>query len=290
MAFGQRKQEQETEERESKTFENFRVDLKTPGIRLVRLLPFVDETGNLIDGAGNVSERGETADEVRFAEIWWKFNIEGKEVQRNIITSWAKAYKNPVYDKICELYDDKDTNKPKPRLKFAVNVYDRSPVVITEKGIAIQNDNREFVLADGSKVKGSPQPLNKIRVLEGSDGKTDNGKHMRAKFTALYGTVDRASEDELFAEPDPLFLHEFDIKIKVAGLGKDVQRDFFPGNNKEPLTKEVLLLPRYNLTEWLTPWPEDMLQRLVDGEDYNELIKEYKIVRFPRLMNDEAEF
>jgi hypothetical protein len=289
MAFGAPTREQEVKEQGTKTFDDFRVDLKTQGIRLIRLFPIIDEEGNLVDAQGAPSERGETANEVKFAELWWKL----KDVNLRIITTWAKAWRNPFYNYLKTQFEKDDPNGPKPRLKFAVNVYDRSPVIITEEGIATQNQNREFVLSNGKKVTGTPQALNRVRVLEGSDN-YDNpngepGKHMRGKLAGLYDTVHRGDQDDLFAEPDPYLLHEFDIKLKIEGAGMKIERGFFPGSNTEPLPKSVLLLPRYNLTEWLTPWPDEMLQRLADGEDPIELRKEYKIQMFPQL-EKEAEF
>lgn len=78
---------------------------------------------------------------------------------------------------------------------------------------------------------------------------------------------------------------EFDIVLVCSGQGQQGKRyKLDKGFNLEPLTDEVLALPRWNLQEWVTKagvWSDEALQDLVNGKDYYETAKRHGIALFP---------
>lgn len=316
MAFGQKAQElaakqkkrEESQDGERKVFVPAWVPLGGDGGTLSRLIRWLPEVaGNeLVYGDrlsastgmplregnkknGKVLRGALPASEVVFRSAIWKVNVGGNKVARRIMLD-PDNWNNPLRKFIDEQGYDKDSMEAKSiKLQFAANVYDMSPVIVTEDGkYFYANSKGKFVVLAGwpngqivTDKEQLPsegveaQPVNKISIIEGSYGKP-GGKHFFEEFRILDGTEDT---NEI-----PRFLSEFDIKITVSGAGKETRRQARATAKFSDPDPKVAMLPRYDLEAWTKPWPDEMLERLLwDEEDLNELVEEYNITLFPQL-------
>lgn len=259
------------------------------GVRKVRLLPELDERGELVlvpatDRAGKVI-KGKmvpvTATEVRFTEIWWKFMVDGQEKPRRIFVDWQNPFDNPFWNEIAKPTDKGSDARKAIKQRFAMNVVDKSNIILNKDGYPVYADenNVYFFTAAGKRgevVSGTPGLLNRIRVLEGSAGQP-NGKHFFQQFVDMIGVT----EDGEGAVRD---LHEFDIMIKITGQGVETRRTARPAANFAPLPDSLIFAPRYNLVDWAKPWPNDAIHDLLSGKDFNEVVEQYGVKVYPELM------
>lgn len=161
-------------------------------------------------------------------------NIGGQKVGRSIIV----GRDNPIKDYMDSL--GKENSKyARPTHRWRCNVMDRTP---TDRG----------------------ERVNKVMILEG-------GKRLLDEISPLDGRV-RSRRD--FSKK--LSLQEFDILLVTTGSGKEnkstkamQQLD----DEEGPLPHELLILPRYDLAKISMPFPNDAVQDLLDGKDYNEVMK-----------------
>lgn len=290
MAFGKslKAQEQTKTEKAAVNTETVFVNQKLLGKRIFRLLPLVNVFGELVDEDGGISERGVTADEIRWYEVWFPCNV-GQETPQDRKIIIGREYpwdnNNPLWKHLKERRDSGEENVPKARQRFAVNVLDRSMAIITPDGeVAYSIDDKTYMTASGNVVSGTPKPLNRIHIFEGSAGK-ENGDHQLQHIYNFFGNV----QDQLTAEI--LMLHEFDIIMNVKDGGKKpVNGKVIPVKTRSmtyrvseaSIPVNLRTLPRWDIETWSTPYPNEMLQRLIDGENYNELIKEFNIQLFPQ--------
>jgi hypothetical protein len=134
---------------------------------------------------------------------------------------------------------------------------------------------------------------NKIQVLKGGytsprkdkmgniqwNDKSTFGKLMLVK----YRIPDPSNKKRpLVLEPD-----EIDTVLTCSGAGQFGKTyAFTAGSDNDPLSDDLLSLPRYDLETWVTGngiWPNEALVRLVAGESYYDLVNEYKIALYPVL-------
>ena len=122
---------------------------------------------------------------------------------------------------------------------------------------------------------------NTPRVLERSAGKVlDNngdvvGKHMYAK---LYG----ATTGEWNVEEDRRMLpHEYTLRLIVSGTGIDTEYKFTSTADRKPIDWEQTQV--YDLASWVRTTPDEVIEALFEGADWNELIKQHDIQLYPSL-------
>lgn len=79
---------------------------------------------------------------------------------------------------------------------------------------------------------------------------------------------------------------EFDIILVCSGQGQQGKRyKLSQGFNLDPLSAEVLALPRWDIETWVTQtgvWSDAALEDLLNGRDYYETAKAHKIELFPK--------
>ncbi len=124
---------------------------------------------------------------------------------------------------------------------------------------------------------GHAEPLNKIRIFEGSYGKP-GGRHLFAQFDTLVNTVEDGNG--LLRN-----LGEFNLRLFTTGSDMNTSRSIRNLNNYSLLPTEANFGNRYDLETWTKPWPDDAVQRIIDGEDYVEIIAEYNLAQFPQLFD-----
>jgi hypothetical protein len=228
-------------------------------------------------------------DETRFAEFWITVMADGRQRQQRVMVNSQNPFKNPVWERLYSDMPKEKNGKPNPdrklpKQRFALNVVDLTKVIeLPNKQFSYPSeDGKYYVMQDGKPVKvdGTPTPLTQVRVLEGSAGAA-GGKHMLQGLADLVGSVSDPNDEEKILQ-----LYEFDIALKVSGEGTDTRRSWTLGGNFKPIPAEFLTLPRYDLETWTKPWSDDVLNRLLDGEDFNEVMETAGITLFPRLADD----
>lgn len=321
MAFGSKSQELGAKQKAAETASGETKVFVSPfmptgsGTRLFRILPEIENgevaltprlspngkplrEGNKKDGAILIAPEPES--EVSFLAAWWQVMVDGVKKPRRLIFDIDRRWNNPLWN-----YIDKHWPQPKGtkndakerqvfKTLFAINVYDMSLVKRTETGLWYESQARVFNLQAGSangkliedKDKVPPvtleaEPLNAVRILEGSYGKP-GGKHLFQQLADQ--AIDNEDSDGLIRR-----LPEFDLKLRVTGVEKDTRRTITATSNFKPLDPSVALMPRYDLTTWLTPWPDEMIERLLADEDFNELVEQYGISLFPSIKKDDEE-
>lgn len=247
------------------------------GVRIFRILPEVDASGKMVvDSSG----RGNPVDEISWYEGWWEVNVGGNAGKRRIIL--GNRFDNPLWKHIQANFEKGSMEYKTVKQKFGINVYDRSLVILNDEGVAVYPDERGAytILATGKvlpqAVDGTPSPHNKILILEGSAGQI-GGKHLLQQFVELAGNIENPETMETAR------LHELDIRLKTTGKDIKTVRNLFPSSNFKPLDPQIIAQPRWNIKDWAKPWPDEMIVRLIDGEDFNELVTEYGIKLFPDL-------
>jgi hypothetical protein len=242
------------------------------GPRKIRLLPELraDGTLNLLA----------TETEYRFLEVWMPVMVDGTMKPRRIILDYQNPWKNPYWLLVAEPTEYKSPQRKAQRHKFATNVIDLTPVLTDENGRYVYPDEKGvYRLSAQGKfvdvVKGTPTPLNKVRILESSAG-DKGGRHF------LQSLIDSV-EDLQDSDMNPRQPHEADLLIKVTGIDIDTRRAVRATSNFAPLPEALLYAPRYDLASWTKPWHDDAVKALIAGADFNEVVEAFNIKLYPEL-------
>lgn len=265
------------------------------------------KTGKQLEGPIPASEQV-------FMFAWWDVMVNGtKSARRLMFDPYAggdintSRFKNPLWDHIQENYVPKTKQRSAIKLTFALHVYDMTPIMRNDDGMlfypaeddtwrlmAFGNNGKLIDPRDKNNKVKLPEhwnadqedalenewaiPLNAYRILEGSYGKPakDGGKHLFAQLEMLLKS---------FEDGNGMIrnLGEFDLRLTTNGEGIDTQRAIRPVNRFNSVPLAVNLQTRYDFATWTTPWPDEAVQRLIDGEDFNEIVEEYKLEQFPKL-------
>ncbi len=128
-------------------------------------------------------------------------------------------------------------------------------------------------IGEGDKRFRKPGKRHLSNVLDRADNRVkllDYGSDLLNKFTALHQRVRNQATFQ------PMNVWEFDLNIiSLAGKeAKDVQRTVFPSDDQGPLAAELQALPIFDLTLVQRPMPEEYQERLLQGEDLLEILKD----------------
>lgn len=267
--------------------------------------------------SGKIARGPIPADETVFMFAWWKVNVGGEEkAKRLMLDPFAggdintSKFKNPLWKFIQDNYAKGSRERNAIKLAFALNVWDMTPVMRNAEGILFYpaEDDQWRLQAYGNNGKlidpkdkfvklpehykmdmeeaieqGFAEPLRKIRILEGSYGKpaAQGGKHLFAQFEQIAKTF----EDHTGMIRN---LGEFDLRLTTTGVEIDTIRAIRPVNRFAELPPEANFGARYDLETWTRPWPDEVIERLIEGDDYNDLVEEYQLAQFPALFDNEA--
>lgn len=247
------------------------------GSRRIRLLPELDTDGKLVVGDdGKIN----TETESRFLEVWLNVMIDGSIKPRRVILDWRNPWDNPYWRLVADPTEKGSPERKAQRQKFAINVVDLTPVITDENDRYVYPDeNGVYRLSAQGKfvdvADGKPAPLRKVRILEQSAG-NKGGKHfLQQLISAVAGLEDGNMEQR---QP-----HEVDLLIKIEGIDVDTTRSLRPTANFNPLPDELIYAPRYDLEAWTRPWPDDAVEALINGADFNEVVEQWNITLFPEL-------
>ena len=202
-------------------------------------------------------------EETEFYRYWLNVNVGGKQQGRSIVIGNKKD--SPIYKYMQGLGEDHpDFRFPARRL--LLNVLDRTPVKKTSTGLTVYADERGNFpntdpVSEESVAKQPIVPNNKVYIME-------FGPQLLDQMLVLH---ERIRDRETF---EPLPIWRFDIKIVSRGAGKDTKRGVMPDVDQDPLPDELFSLPKYDLKLVCRPLPVQYQQRILDGEDYIELMRE----------------
>lgn len=307
MAFGDSmKKQTQPADSEKKVYESQWIPL-VAGPKLIRILPALDKDDQLVltprlsDTGVPLTEGNkkngkplmaiEPEEEVGFLSAWWEVMIDGSPQKRRLIMDAERdnaRFNNPLWEYIQKTFAKGAKERSTIKWRCALNVYDMTPVIHYEGNVYYPDNSKpvKYAVQAGigngklvNPVDGEAAPLNAVRILEISTGEP-GGKHTFQQLADLANTVE--DTDGLIRR-----LPEFDLKIMTTGEGIGTVYSIRNTANFKPLSDEVIMLPRYNLREWLKPWPDEMITRLLAEEDYNELVEEYGITLFPSLSTPE---
>lgn len=212
-------------------------------------------------------------DEVIYREISGEFNIgNGRTGFRTCIV----AYGNPYDQRSAEI---------KAEIDAIENISDEARrTLYKERGVKWSSPKFAINVLNTA--------ANKVQVLKGSWNKMKvddfgntiiEGRSMYANLLSIQGKA--RVRDPQTKKPVVLEIHEHDIILTRTGTGLGTKYSFTPDVvNTDPLTQEQLDLPRFDLEGWVTKdgvWPNEAVQRLMDGESYYDLVKEFNIQLYP---------
>lgn len=219
-----------------------------------------------------------------FLSAWWPCTVNGNNKNVRFFLDYKRRWENPFWEFLAKTYPPKSQQRRAMKVNFALNVYETTQTIISETGaLYFQDERGRFLDLETNKVvEGTPTPLNRVRILEGTAGDLP-GKHLYAKLvSACTGIVD--------PDENPIKPHEVDMILKTTGTTMDnTERAFVTSSNFKPLPAEVLQLPRWDIPTWATPWPDEAVIALLNGEDFTEVAKNFPALlenRFPRKYGD----
>ena len=252
----------------------------------------------------------EPAEETVFLSAWWKVIVNGSETSRRLMLNpnGSKArFNNPLWKYIDVHFPKKDGVSPQERnqikLLFALNVYDMTPVMRNKDGVifypaedgtwrlaATGSNNGKLIDSKDQKIalpehwkddeaveNGHAVPLNEVRIFEGSYGEP-NGKHLFQQLADLVGTIE--NNDSIVVR-----LPEVTLRLTTKGESLKTNRSIRQTNDFKPLEDAVQFLPRYDLAKWTQAWPDEVINRLLEQEDFNLLVEEFELQTFPTLVD-----
>jgi hypothetical protein len=242
---------------------NVFLDVKE-GKRTFRFIPDVNNPGEPMQGEIVMS-------------LWMPVKRDGVMVERRVFIDDAARRVLP------------ETVREKIKNRFFLNVYDRTRVVKMADGSVIYpTPKNEFWKKDGDRnaqiTEIRPEPNNAIMVLEGSVSfRTD-------RRGGLLNDIDDLSKTLFDDEGTKLIpITEVDIEMVTRGTGMATTRTVHPGMNRDSFPKSALELPVYDLKSFTKPWPVQAIKALLDGAEYNEVLKNYNLVVVPQLGSAQAE-
>lgn len=253
------------------------------GTRIFRLLPQLDKAGQIV----KVDGLEVTAQEYAYLSVWLDVNIANKEGvvtrgRREVRMDVARKWDNPYWKRIADKTEKGSQQRRDQSAKFVMNVLDRTPVLMRPDGSYLYpNEHAEFtILPNGKWVPaeaGTGQRLDQIRILQGSHGES-GGRSLIAGILLALKNFD--NEDGSAVIP-----HKVNIKLAVSGAGKKVERYIGVIASQVPVEESLLFAPRYDLAAFAKPWPDEAVNALIDGAEYNEVVKTFGLVTFPKLVN-----
>lgn len=243
--------------------------------------------------------------------VWIPVIKDGVRTERRVFVNDAVRPLLAEYDSVMKL-GERDALSRKVKLRFFLNVFDRSRVIKLQDGeIVYANHLNEYWKKDSAGLKKitdvRPEPNNSIMVLEGSvSARADRRGGLLNDIDDLSKTVwkevpmyEKDESGKLTSIPAidskgmPITelvlmpITEVDVELKTSGTGLATKRTVSAGINREPLPQSALSLPLYDLKSFTRPWDVESIRSLLDGVDYGEIMKQYKYQYVPQLITDE---
>lgn len=198
-------------------------------------------------------------EETPYWSYWLDVNVDGRKVGRSIVV----GYPNPIKEYMDNLGEDNPAFR-RIRKRSYLNVLDRTLVKRDPNGAAYYPDeqgNYPEKSASGEALSALV-PNNRVMIL-------DTGPQLMELFTMLNNRVrDRRDPSQL------LPIQRVDLRVVTSGKGRDTTRAVYPDIDTDELPQELADLPRYDLAKIVEPMPNESIMRLLEGDDYSEVIKD----------------
>jgi len=197
-------------------------------------------------------------EEVSFWRYFIPVNVGGKQKSLSIVV----AQDNPIKRLMDQVGPDSESFRKVER-RMLLNVLDRSPIVRWMDGTTLYpNEQNQFVNPETGKLIVNPglQPNNRVMILE-------FGSQLMDFFKAYHKRL--RNRDNL---DETLPVQRVDLRIATMGTGLNTKRTVMADGDTAPLPDELLNLPRYDLKKLTSPMPNEAVQRLLDGADYNDVL------------------
>jgi hypothetical protein len=241
------------------------------GNRTFRFLPDVSNPGQPIQGEIVLS-------------VWIPVKLNGVATERRVFLN--NETRRLINDRDNRLFpDEKDKSRLGPKIKrrFLMNVYDRTRVVKMEDGTIIYPTlQNEYWKKEGERAVQLP----KTNAVENGSIMVLEGSVSVGSSKGLLNQIDDLS-NTLYNEDDSTKLipiTDIDVVLAIRGTGWETTYSVRPGLNREPLPKQALALPLYDLKTFSTPWDSKAVEALLDGADYADTFKQYNLQMMPQLM------
>ena len=168
-----------------------------------------------------------------------------------------------------------------------MNVYDMTPVIVAEVDesdpdkmvIAYPDAQGKFYTGWGDKKKiheGKGTPNKRVMVLEAP--------------LQLMNDLSNLPKTTITDENESVGFMDMQVAFMAVPDANDARRTAWStgGTALSSKGREWHDLPRYDLRAY-APYPAEAVHRLADGEPFNDIVKEYDIVRFANLIKPEEE-
>lgn len=210
-----------------------------------------------------------------------------------VLSLWMPVKRSEVMQERRIFIDDSmrklipEALKEKIKRRFFLNVYDRTRVVKLDDGtIVYPNLQNAYFHKDSTtqqmkQITGvQPKPNNTVMVLEGSVSlRTTSARG------GLLNEIDDLSRTIYNEDGTSLIpITSVDIEMVTRGTGLATARSVHPGMNREPFPVDSSTLQIYDLASYTRPYPVDAINDLLNGVDYNDVLKAYNIPMMPQLI------
>lgn len=200
--------------------------------------------------------------EFMFWSAWFKVNVRGQKVRRSVILGTNDVINewNSVHG-----YNRGDPDYISPRPRFAVNVLDRTKVIRKDGDVLFPNKTGRYEDANGRLVSGTPEDYNKVLIWEFGKSTLETivslSKYMRSRNNPQKSVS----------------INDVDIIVVSEGEGLRRAIRVLQGFEEGPLPAHLSSLPLYDLQSIFKPFPDEAIKKLLDGEDYYEVLDAYQI-------------
>jgi hypothetical protein len=194
---------------------------------------------------------------------YWRYfinvNVNGQQQGRSIVV----AMDNPIKKMMDQLGAD-HPNFRKVERRMLLNVLDRTPVVRWTDGTTLYPDQSGVFTNPESGTRLSDP----ARVANNRPMILDFGPQLMEFFMAYHNRLrNKQNLDEL------LPIQRVDLRVATFGKGFDTKRIVTADQDTDPLPPELAALPKYDLKKLTQPMPNEAIQQLLDGADYNEVTR-----------------
>ena len=211
-----------------------------------------------------------------------------------VLSLWMPVKRSEVMQERRIFIDDSmrklipEALKEKIKRRFFLNVYDRTRVIKLDDGtIVYPNLQNVYMHKDSAtqqmkQITGvQPKPNNTVMVLEGSVSlRTTSARG------GLLNEIDDLSRTIYNEDGTSLIpITSVDIEMVTRGTGLATSRSVHPGMNREPFPVDSATLQVYDLASYTRPYPADAINDLLNGVDYNDVVKTYNIPMMPQLIS-----
>jgi len=196
-----------------------------------------------------------------YYRYWFKVNVGKMNADGNPIMEGRPViagYDSPLraYMKKLEEENASHPRFAKPTRRFVLNVLERVKLDDDEMPTENVEDNVVRIWEFG------PQIADQLTLL---NGKQRSRRDYKVK----------------------LYVNEFDLQLIASGKAMEKRVQVQPAICEDPIPDNLRKLPRYNLAEKYRPFPNEAIQELIDGVDYNDVVKRYGLNEYPTYLPED---